>query len=163
MINIVIYGQENCGWCEKAKQLLDSVSVGYTYYDIHNDGVDIETLVTKTAPGAKTVPIVVTNDTWIGGYTELKAHVEKWQNIVANLRKLLREGKDVFVKFVKSDGSEREMVCTTNPDHIPTSSLPKTAGTPISKKKIDPNLFTVFDIEKGEWRSFKADRLLKAV
>ena len=56
------------------------------------------------------------------------------------------------VVFTKADGSERTMLCTLVETKIPTDKQPKsetqtssTAGSAVR----------AFDIEKGEWRSFR--------
>jgi len=59
------------------------------------------------------------------------------------------------VKFTKADDSEREMKCTTNIRYIPEEKMPKSDSTNSDRK-----LFVVFDTEKGEWRSFKFERVI---
>ena len=61
----------------------------------------------------------------------------------------LREGV-VVVYFEKSDGTEREMKCTLNEDMIPVDKQPKGTG----KNKSDI-VQPVFDLDVGEWRSFR--------
>lgn len=77
-LKIKIYGKENCPWCEKAKELLDKRDIPYDYINISDkenfSDNDLKKLVVEIAPGAKTVPIVLINDRWIGGYSELKEY-----------------------------------------------------------------------------------------
>ena len=66
--------------------------------------------------------------------------------------------------FTKSDGSDREMLCTLNPDHLPpTPTAPVDGIVKESKqrKQPDEHSIRVFDLEKKEWRSFRFDRLQK--
>ena len=57
--------------------------------------------------------------------------------------------KLVSVRFVKKDGSERQL--TFNPaDHADI----KGTGNPTT----DPNIFRIRDIKLGQWRSFDARR-----
>ena len=81
-------------------------------------------------------------------------------NIVFNSKKeknwlltLLRE-QEITVKFVKKDGSEREMLCTLSESKIPADKAPK--GT--EKTKSD-DVVPVFDIENQGWRSFRWDSI----
>lgn len=67
------------------------------------------------------------------------------------LLSLLHEGV-VTVKFVKKDGSEREMKCTLKEDLIPLEMKPK--GT--SKAKPSDSI-AVFDVDVVGWRSFRLD------
>ena len=83
------------------------------------------------------------------------------------IRSLLQK-QAVTVTFVKADGTLRDMKCTLNFDSIPldrhpkgTASLtfPDVASTP--DRKSDPHSIAVFDLDKGEWRSFRFERLKK--
>ena len=58
----------------------------------------------------------------------------------------------VSVTFTKANGEERQL--TFNPNHIGEI---KGTGT----KCEDPNVFKVMDIKLNQWRSFKADRVIK--
>lgn len=61
----------------------------------------------------------------------------------------------VSVAFEKKDGTIREMACTLNDELIPTDALPK--GD--SVRKHSDSVLAVFDVEVGEWRSFRIDSL----
>ena len=56
------------------------------------------------------------------------------------------------IKFIKADGSERLMVGTLLDAGIGRES----AG----KRKETPDVVTVWDMEKDDWRAFRMDRLL---
>lgn len=60
------------------------------------------------------------------------------------------------IKFVKADGTERVMECTTDPDLIPKEHQPKGE----SNRKENPNQVRVFSFTDGGWRSFNVNRLL---
>ena len=68
-MNIVIYTKEKCKYCNNAKQLLVDKKLPYQEYAIGLD-IDREDVIEKY-PEAKTVPIVVIDGEWIGGYMEL--------------------------------------------------------------------------------------------
>lgn len=83
---------------------------------------------------------------------------------------------EITVDFVKADGTERSMRCTLDASRIPQSVVPVTSvASPSSstanidglsesrklRKTPDPHSVRVFDTEKGEWRSFRFDRLKK--
>ncbi len=80
----------------------------------------------------------------------------------------LLQSQPITVSFIKSDGTQRDMRCTLNWDHIPEDKRPKTPDTgPVdgivreSKQRREPDVHSlrVFDVEKQEWRSFRYDRL----
>jgi hypothetical protein len=71
-----------------------------------------------------------------------------------DLFKMLVEGP-VSVTFTKADGTDRVMKCTKWMDLIPEENHPKTesAGGNTSDN------ITVFDLEKGGWRSFNITKV----
>lgn len=80
-MDIVIYGKENCKFCKMAKDECWKYKIKFTYYDIETFKTDLLVeLVTTIAPGAKTVPIVLIDGDWIGGYTELRHILKEYNN-----------------------------------------------------------------------------------
>lgn len=82
------------------------------------------------------------------------------------VRSLLQK-QPITITFVKADGTLRDMRCTLDWDRIPTDKHP--GQPPVdgivkeSRQRKEPDLHSlrVFDLEKGEWRSFRFDRLKK--
>jgi hypothetical protein len=72
------------------------------------------------------------------------------------LRGHLRCGP-VTVTFIKKDGTERIMKCTTNPTYI----MFKDPAILESKKdrKVSEDVMPVYDVEAGHWKSFRWDSL----
>jgi hypothetical protein len=68
--------------------------------------------------------------------------------------KTLRAG-ETTVRFTKVDGSEREMRCTLSEGKIPSDKQPKTKDSSTAGSAI-----RVFDLDKGEWRSFRLESLI---
>ncbi len=67
-----IYTKFTCGFCHRAKNLLDAKDVDYTEYDISMGGPD-KTEMLRRAPDARTVPQIFIGDTHIGGSDDLAA------------------------------------------------------------------------------------------
>lgn len=65
---IVVYGKDNCVFCEKAKDLLQSKGLSYEYIDVYEDD---SALVMFRERGFKTVPQIWIDHHHVGGYTEL--------------------------------------------------------------------------------------------
>ena len=61
----------------------------------------------------------------------------------------------VSVTFTKADGTDRVMKCTKWMDLIPEENHPKTQSTGDSTS----DNITVFDLEKGGWRSFNITKV----
>lgn len=68
------------------------------------------------------------------------------------------------VVFTKSDGTERSMRCTLKQDLLPTipPQDPQAPAAPKQQRKPRPeNNLSVWDLEKGAWRSFNLSTLIK--
>jgi len=67
-----IYTKFGCGFCVRAKRLLDEKGVEYTEHDITMGGPKREEMLER-APTARTVPQIFIGDTHVGGSDELAA------------------------------------------------------------------------------------------
>ena len=94
------------------------------------------------------------------------------------VKNLLSQG-EITVKFVKSDGTIRDMRCTLDSSRIPHAAAPKPISVPAEiqasstanpdgltenkkpRKEPDPVTQRVYDLDQGAWRSFRYDRLQK--
>ena len=78
------------------------------------------------------------------------------------LSELLRTG-ECIVEFTKVDGTVRSMLCTLSDALIPPV-LPKVLaeGEVTKVKKSNPDVFSVWCLEKKEWRSFRFANLISA-
>lgn len=79
MSEVIIYTKPTCGYCKKAKHLLDTLGIRYDEREIGNKytGEDVRTHCNKVNPGVSinSVPqiILVKNglENYIGGYEDL--------------------------------------------------------------------------------------------
>ena len=69
---VEIYTKMFCGYCFRAKRLLDSKGIDYTEYDITMDGEKRDEMRAR-APGAMTVPQIFIGGAAIGGSDDLAA------------------------------------------------------------------------------------------
>lgn len=92
------------------------------------------------------------------------------KHIIRDWVKSLMQVTEVKIEFFKADGTLREMRCTLDFSKIPEDQLPKlTPDAPVDgivkeskqRKKPDEHSLRVWDLDKGEWRSFRFDRLQK--
>lgn len=65
--------------------------------------------------------------------------------------------KVLKVKFLKKDGTERDMVCTLRPDLMPRQIDLEES---VQKKTPNPDVLAVYDVEKDGWRSFRYDSII---
>ncbi len=70
MANVIIYTSNNCGYCIRAKQLLDQKGIAYTEIRVDLDPTKREEMVAR-AGGQRTVPQIFINDQHIGGSDDL--------------------------------------------------------------------------------------------
>lgn len=159
----MIYGKDNCMYCERAKDLLDSKGFDYHYFTLGKD-YDRDQLQ-ELAPGALTVPQIwyiqdieeaFAMDSWIyiGGFIQLEKFVKK-EMIMDEVEIALNEGATLSVIFTKADGTERTMLCTKNPDLIAQTYTAPEKKT--DRVRGPSEALAVFDLEKNDWRSFRLD------
>jgi len=67
-----IYTKFGCGFCVRAKRMLDEKGVDYSEHDITMGGPKREEMLER-APTARTVPQIFIGDTHVGGSDELAA------------------------------------------------------------------------------------------
>ncbi len=62
------------------------------------------------------------------------------------------------VVFTKKDGTERVMLCTTNPELVPAVEVTESTEPKKEKKKND-EVMPVYDLEAKAWKSFRWDSI----
>lgn len=69
---VVIYTKFGCGYCYRAKRLLDQKGIPYTEHDVTMGGKPREEMMAR-APMARTVPQIFIGETHVGGSDDLHA------------------------------------------------------------------------------------------
>lgn len=71
-----IYSRDNCGYCVKAKTLLESRGMAYEIIDAssHKDEL-VQLVIDSGNPAPRTVPQIFQDGRYIGGYNELSKHI----------------------------------------------------------------------------------------
>lgn len=70
-----IYGNNNCTWCVKAKELAEAQGVKYQFKNINaSHNMD---LLRELYPKVKTIPQIWKDNTHIGGYEEFETFLKK--------------------------------------------------------------------------------------
>jgi len=70
-----IYTKPSCGYCKRAKDLLDLLGEDYTEFNIESDEYRAE-MNERLGYEARTVPQIFFETTHVGGYTELTSYVK---------------------------------------------------------------------------------------
>ena len=67
----IIWSKENCSYCVQAKNLLKLKDIAYEERNISTGDWTKEQLL-EAVPTARTLPQIFLDDTYVGGFTELK-------------------------------------------------------------------------------------------
>ena len=70
----IVWSKYNCPYCDQAKALLTQRNIAYEERKI-GDGYTREDLL-ESVPNARTVPQIFLDGNLIGGFTELKKHLQ---------------------------------------------------------------------------------------
>ena len=73
-MNIVIYGKSNCSYCKLAERALQQKDIPYEYKSAETPEV-VQHLVENVSPNIRSVPVVIVDDIYIGGYEELQNYI----------------------------------------------------------------------------------------
>jgi glutaredoxin len=71
---VLIYGNQLCTWCKKAKKLAIDYNLKYEWLDTDID-TNLNELKTKL-PDAKTIPQIWWNGKYIGGYEDFVTEIQ---------------------------------------------------------------------------------------
>ena len=72
---ITIYSRPGCKWCETSKSLLELKGIEYNELMLDVD-ITVDQLK-QLVPGAKSVPQIMDNEMYIGGYKELTEYLDR--------------------------------------------------------------------------------------
>lgn len=75
MSKAVVWSKNQCSFCVQAKALLEMKGIEYEERNVSTDWTKEQLL--EAVPNARTVPQIFLDDKLIGGFTELKQHLEK--------------------------------------------------------------------------------------
>ena len=74
MLKAIVWSKDQCPYCDQAKALLKQKGIEFEEKKI-GDGYTKEDLL-EAVPTARTVPQIFLDDKLIGGFTELKQHLQ---------------------------------------------------------------------------------------
>jgi glutaredoxin len=74
---ITIYGKANCGFCTKAKDLVESKKFKYEYKDVGISQATLDELQSRVLTPVKSVPQIFIRDKHIGSYSDLIRYLEE--------------------------------------------------------------------------------------
>lgn len=91
------------------------------------------------------------------GADKLDEAAKSFEAITKNSIRKILQTSIVRVKFTKSDGTERSMLCTLMEEHLPVKDESKVT----KPRKQSEDSIPVFDLENDGWRSFRYDSILE--
>ena len=75
MTKAIVWSKENCPYCLQAKALLESRGIEFEERNIMKGTWTREQLL-EAVPTARTLPQIFLDDNYIGGFTELRKHLQ---------------------------------------------------------------------------------------
>ena len=73
-MDVIIYGKDNCPYCDAAQRLCEQVGLSYEYKKLGRDFDALE--MAEVFPKARSFPQIIFDGVKIGGYTELEAKIK---------------------------------------------------------------------------------------
>ena len=86
-MHVEIYTRPGCGFCDKAKDLMNNKGIAYQEYKLDVDFT--RAILSEKYSTAKTYPVMVVDGFYIGGFNEFKTIVEQ---SLRDTKRYLREG-----------------------------------------------------------------------
>ena len=74
MIKAIVWSKENCPYCLQAKALLESRGIKFEERNVSRDWTREQLLA--AVPTARTLPQIFLDEAHIGGFTELRKHLQ---------------------------------------------------------------------------------------
>ena len=71
----IVWSKNSCPFCDQAKGLLKMKGIEFEERNVSKDWTKEQLM--EAVPNARTVPQIFLDDKLIGGFTELKQHLEK--------------------------------------------------------------------------------------
>ena len=70
----IVWSKENCPFCVQAKALLESKGIEFEERNVSKDWTKEQLL--EAVPTARTLPQIFLDEAYIGGFTELRKHLQ---------------------------------------------------------------------------------------
>ena len=86
-MHVEIYTRPGCGFCDKAKDLMNNKGIAYQEYKLDVDFT--RAILSEKYSTAKTYPVMVVDGFYIGGFNEFETIVEQ---SLRDTKRYLREG-----------------------------------------------------------------------
>ena len=74
MTRAVVWSKDACPFCVQAKALLESKGIDYEERNVQKEWTKEQLL--EAVPNARTLPQIFLDNAYIGGFTELKKHLQ---------------------------------------------------------------------------------------
>ena len=74
MTKAIVWSKDACPFCVQAKALLDSKGIDYEERNVMHEWTREQLL--EAVPTARTLPQIFLDDVYVGGFTELRKHLQ---------------------------------------------------------------------------------------
>ena len=72
---IIIYGKDNCKYCELTKQYLKEKDINFKYHTIDGNLTEFLNDISFRTKNQRTIPIIFDGNQFIGGYFDICAYL----------------------------------------------------------------------------------------
>jgi len=76
MDSFTVFGRPGCGYCVRARQLLEDRGYPFKYVDIQAEGISKADLSKTVGKTVETVPQIFHGQQYVGGCTDLEAYLK---------------------------------------------------------------------------------------
>ena len=76
MDSFTVFGRPGCGYCVRAKQLLETREFPFKYVDIQEEDISKADLSKTVGKTVETVPQIFHGQQYVGGCTDLEAYLK---------------------------------------------------------------------------------------
>ena len=77
MDRFTVFGRPGCGFCVRAKQILEINGLPFKYVDIYEEGISKADLSRTVGKEVETFPQIFHGQQYIGGYTDLEDYLKE--------------------------------------------------------------------------------------
>ncbi|MYM64116.1 glutaredoxin domain-containing protein [Pseudomaricurvus sp. HS19] len=75
MSRYTVFGHDQCGFCRRAKEVLESRGLPFRYVNIHDEGISKADLSKTVGHEVTTVPQIFHGQNYVGGFDALTVYL----------------------------------------------------------------------------------------
>ena len=73
----IVYGTSKCSWCDRVANMLNNSEIEVEKIDVSESKENFQSMKNAVGKNATTVPQVVIDGKFVGGYTEVERYINR--------------------------------------------------------------------------------------